>query len=95
MNIGLKTVIALVLSFLMTLALIGCSGEPLSTREKGTLLGGAAGAGAGALVGGAVGHPGAERQSAELVVLPPVMESAITRRTSRNRTRIVAESIDV
>jgi hypothetical protein len=97
MNIGLKTVIALVLSFLMTLAVIGCSGEPLSTREKGTLLGGAAGAGAGAgaLVGGAVGHPGAERQSAELVALPPVMESAITCRTSRNRTRIVPESIDV
>ncbi len=55
----LKTVIALVLSFLMTLAVIGCSGEPLSTREKGTLLGGAAGAGAGALIGSAVGHPGA------------------------------------
>jgi uncharacterized protein YcfJ len=29
------------------------------TREKGTLLGGAAGAGAGALIGGAAGHPGA------------------------------------
>jgi osmotically inducible lipoprotein OsmB len=56
---GLTTVIALVLSCLMMLAVIGCSGEPLSTREKGTLLGGAAGAGAGALIGGAVGHPGA------------------------------------
>jgi osmotically inducible lipoprotein OsmB len=39
--------------------LIGCSGEPLSRREKGTLLGGALGAGGGALVGAAVGHPGA------------------------------------
>ena len=37
----------------------GCSGQPLTTREKGTLLGGAAGAGAGALIGSAVGSPGA------------------------------------
>jgi osmotically inducible lipoprotein OsmB len=36
-----------------------CYGEPLTTREKGTLLGGAAGAGTGALIGSAVGHPGA------------------------------------
>jgi uncharacterized protein YcfJ len=34
-----------------------CSGQPLSTREKGTLGGGAIGAGGGALVGLAVGHP--------------------------------------
>jgi len=54
-----KKLIALLFSLMMALAIIGCSGEPLSTREKGTLLGGAAGAGAGALVGGAVGHPGA------------------------------------
>jgi uncharacterized protein YcfJ len=50
---------ALVLSMLMMLAVLGCYGEPLSTREKGTLLGGVAGAGAGALIGSAVGHPGA------------------------------------
>jgi hypothetical protein len=37
----------------------GCSGAPLTTREKGTLIGGGAGAVGGALVGGAVGHPGA------------------------------------
>ena len=41
------------------LSIAGCSGEPLSTREKGTLIGGAAGAGGGALIGAAVGHPGA------------------------------------
>ena len=40
-------------------SLAGCSGEPMSTREKGTLIGGAAGAGAGALIGSAVGSPGA------------------------------------
>jgi hypothetical protein len=58
-DMQIKRWIALVLSFLMLLAIVGCSGKPLSTREKGTLLGGAAGAGAGALVGAAVGHPGA------------------------------------
>jgi hypothetical protein len=55
----LKRLIALVLSIMMMLAMIGCSGEPLSTRETGTLLGGATGLGAGALVGSAVGSPGA------------------------------------
>src|SRR5262249_21220672 len=55
----MKRLIALVLSVLMTLAIVGCYGQPLSTREKGTLIGGAAGLGAGALVGSAVGAPGA------------------------------------
>src|SRR5215471_9437013 len=41
------------------LAIAGCSGQPLSTREKGTLGGGVLGAGAGALIGAAVGHPAA------------------------------------
>jgi uncharacterized protein YcfJ len=49
--------------FLLVLAamlfIAGCSGQPLSTREKGTLGGGVLGAGAGALIGSAVGHPGA------------------------------------
>lgn len=47
------------LALVGTLILAGCSGQPLSTREKGTLGGGALGAGAGAIVGAAVGHPGA------------------------------------
>ena len=55
----LKRLMGLVLSMLMMLAVLGCYGQPLSTREKGTLLGGVAGAGAGALIGSAVGHPGA------------------------------------
>ena len=38
-------------------ALAGCSAQPLSTREEGTLGGGALGAGAGAIIGLAVGHP--------------------------------------
>src|SRR5215469_7264084 len=50
---------AAMLALLATFAVAGCSGEPLSTREKGTLGGGVLGAGAGALIGAAVGHPAA------------------------------------
>ena len=38
-------------------AIVGCYGQPLTTREKGTLAGGAIGAGSGAIVGAAVGAP--------------------------------------
>jgi hypothetical protein len=48
---------AFVLGAAFTLA--GCTGQPLSTREKGTLGGGVLGAGTGAIIGAAVGHPGA------------------------------------
>lgn len=47
------------LTLVATLSLAGCYGMPLSTREKGTLIGGAVGAGGGALVGSAVGSPAA------------------------------------
>jgi hypothetical protein len=47
------------LAALMLAGAVGCDGAPLSTREKGTLAGGAIGAGGGALVGAAVGAPGA------------------------------------
>jgi Glycine zipper len=50
--------IAIVL-WTVVMAMSGCSGTPLSTREKGTLAGGAIGAGTGAIVGSAVGAPGA------------------------------------
>lgn len=44
---------------LALLALVaGCS-QPLSTREKGTLVGGGLGAATGAIIGAAVGNPGA------------------------------------
>lgn len=52
-----KSIIAAALGAAMLLA--GCAGTPLSPREKGTLAGGAIGAGAGALVGSAAGAPGA------------------------------------
>jgi uncharacterized protein YcfJ len=43
----------------VVLFLGGCSGQPLTEREKGTGVGAVLGAGTGALVGAAVGHPGA------------------------------------
>jgi hypothetical protein len=42
----------------MLVAMAGCSGQPLSTREKGTLVGGGLGAATGAIIGAAVGAPG-------------------------------------
>jgi phage tail tape-measure protein len=54
-----KRVGALVIAGAMLASIAGCSGEPLSTREKGTIIGGVAGAGGGAIIGSAVGAPGA------------------------------------
>jgi Glycine zipper len=48
-----------VLALVMALSLAGCYGPPLSTRDKGTIIGGAVGLGSGALVGSAVGSPAA------------------------------------
>lgn len=42
-----------------TLAISGCAGGPLSTREKGAGIGALGGAAAGGIIGAAVGHPGA------------------------------------
>jgi uncharacterized membrane protein len=36
---------------------MGCSGQPLSTREKGTFIGTGVGAATGAIIGAAVGNP--------------------------------------
>ena len=47
-----------VVAAIVLVTLAGCS-QPLTTREKGTLAGGALGAGAGALIGAATGAPGA------------------------------------
>jgi osmotically inducible lipoprotein OsmB len=55
--LGCVLLVTVLLSFFFALA--GCSGEPLTTREEGTLGGAAIGAGSGALVGAAVGHPAA------------------------------------
>jgi phage tail tape-measure protein len=42
----------------MLIAAAGCSGQPLSTREKGTGIGALAGGATGAIIGAAVGAPG-------------------------------------
>ena len=56
-NRGLMAAAAIAL--VGTFGLAGCSGQPLSTREKGTIGGGVIGAGTGAIIGAAVGAPGA------------------------------------
>ena len=52
-----KNFVTLTIAGAAMVAIAGCSGQPLSTREKGTLAGGAIGAGGGAIVGAAVGAP--------------------------------------
>jgi len=52
-----KKFITLTFAGAAMIAIAGCYGQPLSTREKGTLAGGAIGAGSGAIVGAAVGAP--------------------------------------
>jgi len=54
-----KTTGKLLLALAFPMLIAACSGAPLTTREKGTLAGGALGAGTGAIIGAAVGHPGA------------------------------------
>src|SRR6516164_810053 len=46
-------------ALVMLCVIAGCSGQPLSTREKGTGIGTLAGAATGAIIGAAVGSPGA------------------------------------
>jgi outer membrane lipoprotein SlyB len=57
-SIGYKLVAGAV-AVVMLFAIAGCSGQPLSTREKGTGIGTLAGAATGAIIGAAVGAPGA------------------------------------
>lgn len=52
-----KTVATIIGAITLTTALAGCSGQPLTTRESGTLIGTGVGAAGGAIVGAAVGHP--------------------------------------
>ncbi len=53
-----STVLTGVFLGVLILVVSGCSGQPLTTREKGTLAGGVVGAGTGAIIGSAVGAPG-------------------------------------
>jgi len=52
-----KTFTTVIGAMTLTASLAGCYGEPLSTREKGTLIGTGVGAAGGAVVGAAVGAP--------------------------------------
>src|SRR6202044_1535644 len=52
-----KTLTTVVGAVAIATSLAACSGEPLSTREKGTLIGTGVGAAGGAVVGAAVGAP--------------------------------------
>jgi len=52
-----KTLSVVFGALVLAATLAGCYGEPLSTREKGTLIGTGVGAAGGAVVGSAVGHP--------------------------------------
>ena len=53
-----KTAVAGLL-VVVAVAMAGCSGQPLTTREKGVGIGALVGAGTGAIIGAAVGAPGA------------------------------------
>ena len=55
----MRKAITTMLAAIMVLAMLGCEGQPLSTREKGTLAGGGLGAATGAIIGAATGSPGA------------------------------------
>jgi uncharacterized protein YcfJ len=59
MNKRWKSVVVCLLGIVMLVGITGCSGQPLTTREKGTLLGGGLGAVAGTIIGAAAGAPGA------------------------------------
>ena len=54
-----RKLVAILVACAMLVVFAGCSGEPLSTREKGTGIGALVGAGTGAIIGAAVGAPGA------------------------------------
>jgi Glycine zipper len=56
---GSKRRASLAMTVLAAFALAGCEGQSLSTTGKGTIGGGILGAGTGAIVGAAVGHPAA------------------------------------
>jgi uncharacterized protein YcfJ len=58
MKTATKTAVAGLL-VVVAMAMAGCSGQPLTTREKGVGIGALVGAGTGAIIGAAVGAPGA------------------------------------
>lgn len=55
----MKQVFTTVFGALLLISATGCSGGPMTTREKGAGIGALGGAAAGGLIGAAVGRPGA------------------------------------
>ena len=55
----MKNALFTFISMFLVLATLGCSGGPLTTREKGAGIGALGGAAVGGIIGAAVGHPGA------------------------------------
>src|SRR5919108_2433668 len=51
--------LAWIIAMALALVVAGCSGGPMTTREKAAGIGALGGAAAGGLIGAAVGHPGA------------------------------------
>lgn len=54
-----KQMLLRILGIVLIGTIVGCSGGPMSTREKGAGIGALGGAAAGGLIGAAVGHPAA------------------------------------
>ena len=57
MRTNLVSIIKGLLVAAAMVVVMGCSGQPLSTREKGTFIGTGVGAATGAIIGAAVGNP--------------------------------------
>jgi outer membrane lipoprotein SlyB len=55
----MKNAVFTFVSMFLVVAIFGCSGGPLTTREKGAGIGALGGAAVGGIIGAAVGHPGA------------------------------------
>jgi osmotically inducible lipoprotein OsmB len=82
-----KKLMTLTIAGAAMITIAGCYGQPLSTREKGTLAGGAIGAGGGALVGVAVGHPLAGAAIGGVVGAGTGMAIGNSMQNSENRQR--------
>ena len=55
----MKRIFCGLISVLVFITMVGCSGGSLSTREKGSGIGALGGAAVGGIIGAAVGHPAA------------------------------------
>ena len=55
----MKETFTVLFAALAIISVVGCSGGPMTTREKGAGIGALGGAAVGGIIGAAVGHPGA------------------------------------